>query len=174
MHTLECVNGYLGTVALFLANFSWHVAWTKRSSQLQGVPWLYGTVDSWRRDIIFVLDSSEETATISNLILDSDILVISLLSLTKGKKYTSSGCIPANPFQVLHQWDLLQFFHNDMKREEFLTYTYWESVFSYHKGKSCSLRNRFKKIWEKSFTTGHWSNFSFENKTNKNQTVLFL
>lgn len=41
MHTLECVNGYLGTVALSFANFIWNVAWTQRSSQLQGLLWLW-------------------------------------------------------------------------------------------------------------------------------------
>lgn len=54
MHTLERVIGYLGTVALSLANFSWHVALTQRSSQLQGVPWLWDSRFMKKRHYFYI------------------------------------------------------------------------------------------------------------------------
>lgn len=41
IHCVYTLNSYLGTVALFFTNFIWNAAWTQRSSQPQGLPWLW-------------------------------------------------------------------------------------------------------------------------------------
>lgn len=86
MHTLECVNGYLGTVALPLANFSWHVAWTQRSSQLQGVPSLWDSRLMKKRHYFYIgLFRGNCHNQPSDLGL-SAVLGISVLSSDKRKK----------------------------------------------------------------------------------------
>lgn len=86
MHTPECVNGYLGTVALSLANFSWHVAWTQRSSQLQGVPWLWDNRFMKKRRYFYIgLFRGNCHGQQSDLGL-SAILSISVLSSDKREK----------------------------------------------------------------------------------------
>lgn len=120
MHTLECVNGFLGSVAFSFANFIWNVAWTQRS-QLQGLPWLWDS-RSTKNMMLFLywtLQRKLPQSEIWSWTLSFGVFLF--YHLTKGKKITHSTAflLTLSMFNISETcyfflWWLKRLSHSDM------------------------------------------------------------
>lgn len=160
MHTLEYVNDYLGTVGLSLANFSWHAAWTLRSSQLHEVPWLWDSKFMKKRHYFYMglFKGRPPQSAIWSWALPFGYFCF--IVWQKGRKSASGAAFLLTLSKFNINGICYSFYLMTWREKSFSVRHTGKSVFSYQRAKSCSLKNRSRKVWEKSFTAGHWRNFS--------------